>query len=167
MSSSYIGQIIMFGGNFAIRNWAFCSGASIPIQQNMALFAVLGTTYGGNGTTNFLLPDLRSRVPLHPGAGAPGLTPRILGQAGGTETTTLTANNMPAHAHTYTAASSSGAATVPIAGIGKLTSSAVTGITTTTPSTGITGGTTPVPIVQPFLAVNFLICLIGLFPPRS
>ena len=98
MSEPFIGQIIIFAGNFAIRGYAMCNGQILPIAQNTALFSILGTTYGGNGQTTFALPDLRSRVPLHFGQG-PGLSSYDLGQVGGTESVTITTNQMPAHFH--------------------------------------------------------------------
>ena len=91
----YIGQIMMFGGNFAPRDWALCNGQLLPISQNSALFSILGTTYGGDGRTNFALPDLRGRAPVHAGNG-PGLTTRSLGQKSGSETNSLSENQMPA-----------------------------------------------------------------------
>src|SRR5215210_4172339 len=90
----FIAEIIMFGGNFAPRGWALCNGQILAIAQNTALFSLLGTTYGGNGQTTFALPDLRGRVPIHPGQG-PGLSSYSLGQVGGTESVTLLTNNIP------------------------------------------------------------------------
>ena len=98
MSQPFIGQIKIFGGNFAPAGHAFCDGALMPIVQNEALFSLIGTTYGGDGQTTFAVPDLRGRVPVHQGTGA-GLTARVLGQTGGTETVTLTAPQLPAHSH--------------------------------------------------------------------
>jgi microcystin-dependent protein len=98
MSEPFLAQIIMFGGNFAPRGWAFCNGQLLPISQNPALFSILGITYGGDGRTTFALPDLRSRSPIHPGTG-PGLPTFRLGQRGGLPTTTLTTLNMPSHNH--------------------------------------------------------------------
>src|SRR5437867_1864890 len=95
----FYGEIRMFAGNFAPRNWAFCQGQILPIAQNTALFSLLGTTYGGNGSTTFALPDLRGRVPIHQGQGT-GLSSYTMGQNGGTESETLTVNQMPAHKHT-------------------------------------------------------------------
>jgi microcystin-dependent protein len=92
----FIGLICMFGGNFAPRGWAFCDGQLLSIAQNTALFSILGTTYGGDGRTTFALPDLRGRVAMHPGNG-PGLSPKSLGQRGGTETNTLNQLQLPSH----------------------------------------------------------------------
>ena len=97
----FIAEIIMFGGNFAPRGWAFCDGQLLAINTNQALFSLLGTTYGGDGRTTFGLPDLRGRVPVHPGTG-PGLTQRRLGEKGGTETNTMNINQMPEHNHIIT-----------------------------------------------------------------
>ena len=94
----YIGIIKLFAGNFAPRNWALCQGQLLPIAQNQALFSILGTTYGGNGTTNFALPDLRGRTPICFGQG-PGLQPYVQGQTGGVETVTLIQTQIPAHTH--------------------------------------------------------------------
>ncbi|HET9136623.1 MAG TPA: tail fiber protein, partial [Candidatus Kapabacteria bacterium] len=98
MSQPYLGMIAIYGFTFAPRGWAFCNGQLLSIAQNTALFSLLGTTYGGNGTTNFALPNLQSRVPLHFGTGA-GLSNYVQGEMTGTETTTLTSQNMPAHTH--------------------------------------------------------------------
>ena len=92
----FIGLIVMFGGNFAPRGWALCDGQLLSISSNSALFSILGTTYGGDGRTTFGLPDLRGRVPMHPGTG-PGLSPRTLGQKSGTETVQLTTAQLPPH----------------------------------------------------------------------
>ena len=107
----FIGEIVMFGGNFAPRGWAFCDGQLLAIASNTALFSVLGTTYGGDGRTTFALPDLRGRVPIHPGHG-PGLSAYALGQKGGTETVTLTQNQMPSHSHVAIANSTGGTANI-------------------------------------------------------
>src|SRR5438094_133813 len=95
MSEPFLAEIIMFGGNFAPRGWALCNGQILAIAQNTALFSLLGTTYGGNGQTTFALPDMRSRVPIHPGQG-PGLSSYDLGQNGGSESNTLIQSNLPA-----------------------------------------------------------------------
>ena len=101
MSEMYLGQIVMFGGNFAMRQYDQCNGQLISVSQNQALFAILGTTYGGNGQTTYALPDLRGRAPVHAGSG-PGLTPRSLGQRYGVETVTMTQATMPTHNHSAT-----------------------------------------------------------------
>src|ERR1043165_3057908 len=102
MAEPFIGQIIMFGGNFQIRGYALCNGQILSIAQNTALFSILGTTYGGNGQTTFALPDLRGRVPMHPGQG-PGLSSRTLGEQSGSETVTLLTTQIPGHTHTLNA----------------------------------------------------------------
>src|ERR1700757_4679881 len=107
MSSPFIGEIRMFGGNFAPVGWSFCNGAIIPIDQNDALFNLIGTTYGGDGQTTFALPNLQSRVPIHVGSGF------ALGQSGGTETVTLTTQQIPAHTHVMQCNSADGTASTP------------------------------------------------------
>lgn len=175
MSEPFIASIIMFGGNFAPRGWALCNGQILSIAQNTALFSLLGTTFGGNGQTTFALPDLRSRVPLHPGQG-PGLSNYSLGEQTGTESVTLTQNQMPAHLHTTTSFcnNSEGGSNTPAGGyLGKTGGDALYAPThdNTTmgpmPNTGITGGNQPTPIIQPILAVNFIIALEGIFPSRN
>src|ERR1700693_3176914 len=101
-SQPYLGAIFMFAGNFAPRGFQLCQGQLLSIQQNPALFSILGTTYGGNGTTTFQLPDLRGRVPVGEGSG-PGLTPVVLGQAAGAQNVTILTSNMPAHSHSLMA----------------------------------------------------------------
>jgi len=169
MSEPFLAQIMMFGGNFAPRGWAFCSGQILPIAQNTALFSLLGTTYGGNGQTTFALPDLRGRVPMHPGQG-PGLASYDLGQVGGAESATLTVNNLPTHNHL--AASSQAAATgsrpsgaVPSAG-GSYAASG-DGCTLNPAFIQNTGGNQPFDQHQPYLCVNFIIALEGIFPSRN
>src|SRR5512143_3908889 len=98
MSNPFIGEIRMFGGNFAPAGWAFCDGSLLPISENDALFTLIGTTYGGDGQTTFALPDLRGRLPVHMGTGA-GLSSFVIGEAGGVETVTLTTSQMPGHSH--------------------------------------------------------------------
>src|ERR1700688_2673042 len=98
MSDQFVSEIRIFAGNFPPRGWALCNGQILPISQNTALFSLLGTTYGGNGTSNFALPNLQGLSPMHAGQGA-GLSPRVLGESGGTETVTLLASEIPAHTH--------------------------------------------------------------------
>ncbi len=176
MSEPFIAQIMMFGGNFAPRGWALCDGQLLSIAQNTALFSILGTTYGGNGQTTFALPDLRGRVPIHPGQG-PGLSPYVLGQMSGTENTTLLITNMPAHNHTATGAinANSAAANDSLPTGNYLAESAIyhTGTNTTmaansvSVNVGLAGGSQPFSILQPYTCVNFIIALEGIFPSRN
>lgn len=176
MSEPFIGQITMFAGNFAPRNWAFCDGQLLAISQNTALFSILGTIYGGDGRTTFGLPDLRSRVPMHPGQG-PGLSLRQLGSKGGAEDVTLGTTNLPAHQHTvsYPASSQEGQSSspdglYPAAGEEPAKPYAAGELTTTNlgpATTSSVGGSQPVPTVPPYQCVNFIIALFGIFPSRS
>src|ERR671935_142066 len=102
MAQPYVGEIRMFAGNFAPAGWMFCDGQLLPLSQNTALFSLLGTTYGGNGQSNFALPDLQNRAPMHPGQG-PGLSLHDLGETGGSETVSLLESEIPAHSHTMSA----------------------------------------------------------------
>jgi microcystin-dependent protein len=175
----FLGQIIMFGGNFAPRNWAFCDGQLLPISQNTALFSILGTTYGGDGRTTFALPDLRGRAAMHAGTG-PGLSPRRLGEEGGTESNTLSINEMPTHTHIATTncvGAAGNANTAPgnlwsnDAGNQSGTYSSTTGTTDAMAANAVTlantGGSIPVNNLQPYQVVNFIIALQGVFPSRS
>lgn len=179
----FIAIIKMFGGNFAPRGWALCNGQILSIAQNTALFSLLGTTFGGNGQTTFALPDLRGRVPVHPGQG-PGLSPYSLGQQAGTENTTLTINQMPQHTHTFAVPTSTAtgndaqaANNLPAAGTASVSGSDVellsyrSGVNADGAmkpgNTGIAGGSQPFSIIQPYLCVNFIICLEGIFPSRN
>src|SRR5512138_1335566 len=112
MSSPFIGEIRLFGGNYAALGWAFCDGQLLPISGNEALFNLIGTTYGGDGQSTFGLPDLRGRVPIHMGTGA-GLSPRIIGEPGGSETVTLLSNQLPLHGHQLMGTNSTASATSP------------------------------------------------------
>lgn len=188
MSTSYLGQIVMFGGNFAIRGWAFCDGQLIAISQNQALFSILGTTYGGDGRTTFGLPDLRGRMAMHPGNG-PGLPSYRLGQKGGHNTTTLNATQLPAHNHPATATATAtlhaeiGTADKPnptgaMLGGSKIYRTDTTGNNAALAQEAITasvdvnvenstGGGRPVDVTNPYCAVNYIISLQGIFPSRS
>jgi microcystin-dependent protein len=173
-----IGVITMFAGNFAPRNWAYCMGQLLPINQNQALFSILGTTYGGNGQTTFALPDLRGRTPVHTGQGA-GTSNFFLGQVSGLEYITLTTNNLPAHTHaaSLTVGVSTAAATLdePIAAVPAVGSinAYQQGATTDGQLGGVSavvqpsGGGQPVSIRQPYLCINFIIALYGIFPSRN
>lgn len=174
----YIAQIIMFAGNFAPRNWAFCQGQIISISQNTALFSLLGTTYGGNGQTNFALPDFRGRVAMGTGTG-PGLSPRTLGQTGGTNTTTLTNANLPAHSHTVvvrvpvsdsTANSTEADGKIlatPVSNIYTAATNASGNLGGVSATVGNAGGSQPFSNMQPYLGMNFVICMSGFFPSRN
>ncbi|MCY1078456.1 phage tail protein [Archangium lansingense] len=174
MSTPFIGQIVMFAGNFAPRGWAFCQGQILPIAQNQALFSILGTTYGGNGQTTFALPDLRGRYPMQPGQG-PGLSPRTLGEQGGSETVTLIANQMPAHNHTINVSSQDGDTETPVGTVlaadstgGNLNYRGAPIDGTMNPAAiGIAGGSQPHNNMSPFLCVNFIIALEGVYPSRN
>lgn len=176
----FIGMIIMFGGNFAPRDWAFCDGNLLSIAQNTALFSILGTTFGGDGRTTFGLPDLRSRGAMHPGNG-PGLATKRLGEKSGSETNTLNATQLPIHNHgatsTLTAgASSEDATSVSPAGAKVLGNTSDTIYAAQTPDVALgtasttlnpTGGGQAVNNMQPFQAMNFIIALQGTYPSRS
>lgn len=171
----FIGEIKMFGGNFAPRGFAFCDGQLLSISQNTALFAILGTTYGGDGRTTFGLPDLRGRVPVHAGTG-PGLSSYRIGQKGGTETTTITVANLPAHSHPYAApaVSEDGNTSVPTGAVPGGTKVLDKEYSTEAPNTtmksgavGNTGGNQAIDNVQPYGTINYIIALVGIFPSRS
>ena len=168
-----LASILIFAGNFAPKGWAFCNGQLLAINQNQALFALLGTTYGGNGQTTFALPDLRGRVPIHFGQG-PGLSNYDLGQAGGAENTTLTVNNLPAHNHPLHATSEGGSTSAPagayLGNTGALDREyniSGTSVTMNAGAIGATGASQPFSNVQPYLAINFIIALQGIFPSRN
>ena len=196
-----MGTIVAWAPNYAPSQWLFCLGQTLSISANNALFAILGTTYGGNGTTTFQLPNLAGRVPVGVGTGA-GLTTYTLGEVGGTEKVTLNITNLPSHTHVATVAglainsitikASSQDATdhapsptansiaAPIyindgsqvAGFNNVApdtalSVAASGTISGTVTNALTGGNIPVPIIQPYLALNYIICTQGIFPPRN
>lgn len=179
-SDPFIGEIFMFAGNFAPRSYALCDGQLLSISQNSALFSILGTTYGGDGRTTFGLPDLRGRFPMHPGNG-PGLSPRQLGQRSGAESAQLSVLNMPSHNHGVTARAYEGEGNQTIAdgatwaksGMGDpdyqspMTGGPTHSLAPEAIVVGNTGGSQPFSITNPFLCVNFIIALQGLFPSRS
>lgn len=170
MTTPYIGEIKLFAGNFQPRGYAFCDGRLLPISQYSALFALIGTTYGGDGQTTFALPDLRGRIPINQGTG-PGLSTYVIGQAFGTETVTLTTQQMPAHTHTALCNSAPGVAT-PANGFWAATTG-VSGYAATSDGTmnaqSLTpaGGSQPHENRMPLLALNFIIALEGVFPARN
>lgn len=168
----YIAEVRLFAGNFAPRNWAFCQGQILSISQNTALFSLLGTTYGGNGQTTFALPDLRGRVPVGTEQG-PGLSPVRLGEKAGAQEVTLNVAQMPAHTHTVQSnAATNGAATtsrpngkVPAAGGAYADSS--DGSALQGDVLNQAGGSQPHNNMQPYLGLNYIICLYGIFPSRN
>ena len=179
MSNPYIGEIRMFGGNFAPVNWAYCNGAPQSIAQNNALYALLGTTYGGDGVSTFNLPDLQSRMPIGQGTG-PGLSTRTLGQKGGEESVTLTTSQMPAHNHAAVATSVDGTTSTPGGGVIPAAATGHSPQLYIRPGTqalnvapmasyaiGYQGGSQPHENRQPCLGLTFCIALQGIFPSRS
>lgn len=178
-----IAEIRMFAGNFAPKNWAFCSGQLIPIASNTALFSLLGTFYGGNGQTTFGLPNLSGRVPVGAGAG-PGLPNVQLGEVSGQNSVTLLATNLPAHNHTVSASGSmaarSGAGntdtptgSIPASSASDEIYAAPAGSTGTmapmnvSGTTSIAGSNSPVSVMQPYLGMNYIICMFGIYPSRN
>jgi microcystin-dependent protein len=180
MSEPFLGEIRMVGWNFAANGWALCNGQLMPINQYQALFALLGTTYGGDGITTFALPNLQGRVPIHQGAG-PGLSPYTIGQSSGSENITLLANQMPTHSHlmgvsnlpgtvadptnAILAQGNSGASRSPVP-VSDYVSTAATGTLAPT-AIASSGGNQPHSNIQPFLCINFIIALTGIFPSRN
>lgn len=167
----YLGEIILFAGNFAPRGWALCNGQILPINQNQALFAILGTQYGGDGRVTFALPDLRDRVPIHQGQG-PGLSARVVGERAGEATHTLAVTEMPGHTHGARASSGIGSSVSPTnmylaRNAAQIPQYASSGDTVMAPLTiGSTGGGQPHENTQPCLALNFIIALQGVFPSQ-
>jgi microcystin-dependent protein len=165
MAQPYVGEIRMFGGNFAIAGWMFCDGSLLPISENQTLFQLIGTTYGGDGQTTFALPDLRGRVPIHQGNGF------VLAQTGGAETITLTTNQIPSHSHVPVANSGTGTSSNPANNVwaaqpALMQYSAAGSANVTLPANTLanTGGSQPHDNFQPYLCVDFIISLFGIFP---
>jgi microcystin-dependent protein len=170
----FIGEIKLFAGNFAPRGWAFCDGQLLPISQWQALFSILGTMYGGDGRTTFALPDLRGRAPIHPGNG-PGLSNYQVGEKGGVEQVTLTTNQMPTHTHSLNANTNTGDHPDPAGASLADTKgrdrdylkSGEVNTSMSAQSIGNTGGGQPHENRPPYLAVNYIIALEGIYPSRS
>ncbi|MFF0290717.1 phage tail protein [Streptomyces sp. NPDC005262] len=169
MSEPYLGEIRLVGFNYAPDGWALCNGQLLPISQNTSLFTLLGTLYGGDGLTTFALPDLRGRLPMHQGQGL-GLSPRTIGESGGAETVALTTDQIPSHTHTLTGS----AARQDTDLVSGATPTKGGYYTTQTPTVGMhpaaiaaTGGGRPHTNLQPFLCVNFIIALVGLYPSQA
>jgi len=163
VAQPYVGEIRMFAGNFAPAGWMFCEGQLLPISENETLFQLIGTTYGGDGESTFALPDLRGRIPLHQGNGF------ILAETGGAEEITLTVNQIPAHSHPFLASSNTASQTSPsTATLGSPTAVDLYRVGTATspmaPAIGSVGGSQPHTNFQPYLCINFIISLFGIFP---
>lgn len=171
MSEPFVGEIRMFAGNFAPRGWAFCDGQLLAVSQNDALFSLLGTIYGGDGRTTFGLPDMRGRIPVHAGSG-PGLSTYRLGAKGGSETVTLTTNQLASHAHTQQGTNDPADTQNPSNALYATTSGELLYRPDGNPSAmaaGTTvndGGSGSHPNLMPFLCVNFIIALFGIYPSR-
>jgi microcystin-dependent protein len=174
MANPYLGEIRMFAGNFAPYQWALCNGQLLPIMQNEALYTLLGTIFGGDGVTTFGLPDLRSRAPVHAGQGS-GLSNYVLGEKTGSEGVVLNASQMPIHSHPVNAVATGGTQAGPGGGFPAVESTGTSlnygagpaNATMAQGMVGTVGGTTAVPVIQPVLAVTFIIALAGIFPSRS
>jgi microcystin-dependent protein len=166
MGSQYIGEIRMFAGNFAPLDWALCNGQLLPISQYEALYQLIGTTYGGDGTNTFALPNLQSRIPVHQGSGF------VLGQLSGSEQVTLTTQQIPSHTHTANATNVAADQASPKGYI--WAQSTLNQYGTNPPTTamspaaiGNSGGSTPHDNMTPYLVVNFIIALFGVFPSQN
>jgi microcystin-dependent protein len=169
----FLGQIMMVGFNFAPKGWAFCNGQLLPIQQYTALFSLLGTIYGGDGQTTFALPNMQSRVPIHFGEGA-GLSSYVMGQQSGFENITLSTSQIPSHSHALNATNAAGDQSLPGGHILAAESTGITAYSTGAITTAMnvnsisaSGSNQPHPNIQPYLVVNFIIALEGIYPSRS
>jgi microcystin-dependent protein len=174
MADPFVAEIRIFPFNFAPKGWAFCNGQLLPLSQNTALFSLLGTTYGGNGKSNFALPDMQGNAPMHPGRG-PGLSLHDLGQTGGSEFVTLLESQMPSHSHAQMGNTTTATKSLPTgnsfargSGITPYLAPAGAPVVTMafqaiTPA----GGSLPHNNMQPYLTLNFNIALQGVFPPRT
>jgi microcystin-dependent protein len=173
MADPFVAEIRIFPFNFAPRGWAWCDGQLLPLSQNTALFSLLGTTYGGNGESNFALPDLQGRAPMHPGQG-PGLSLHDLGETGGSETVTLLESEIPSHSHSYRCNNQTADSGIPTdSSVARTTFNAYqstvnANLTQMTPQ-ALTpaGGDQPHNNLQPYLTFYFAIALQGVFPPRG
>jgi microcystin-dependent protein len=173
MSSPFIGEIRLFGGNFAPQGWVFCDGQTLPISFYEALFNLIGTTYGGDGQESFNVPDLRGRVPLHQGVG-PGLSPRSIGEFSGTETVTLNSQQLPSHSHpplgnTVSSKASPANSVWSADGGGNVAAYSTLAPTVAMSASAIalTGGSQPHNNMQPFVTINYIMAVEGIFPQFS
>ena len=176
MADQFVGEVRMFCGNFAPLGWAFCNGQVLPISQNTALFSLLGTNYGGDGKSNFALPNLQGALPVHAGSSAgPGLSPRVVGETGGSETVTLSAAQLPSHGHGMEAVSAATTGTpgatvslAPTSNGSPLYRAPDPIYLATAPSDlAASGGGNPHNNLPPYLALSFIIALQGIYPARS
>jgi microcystin-dependent protein len=171
MSQPYVGEIRMVGFNFAPSGWAFCDGSLLAISQFDVLFNLIGTTYGGDGQNTFALPNLQGRIPFHQGTSASGDT-LVIGQLSGTETVTLTPNQLPSHTHTLGGNSSAGTQPSPAGGFWaqsslKAYSTAAPAHAMASSAVSSVGGNQPHDNMPPFLAINFVISLFGIYPSQG
>lgn len=183
MADYYVGEIRAFAGTYAPQDWLICDGSTLQILNYQVLYAVIGTQYGGNGTSNFILPDLRGRLAIGQGAG-PGLTARVAGNTGGNETVTLVTDQLPVHNHNFVVSTAASPASVNIptgsSYLGVINSSAgvsvgyvpstSTGATPTALNTKVlseTGGAGAHTNLMPFLSINYMICVNGIYPSRQ
>jgi microcystin-dependent protein len=173
-SQPYLGAIFIFAGNFAPRGYQLCQGQLLPISQNAALFSILGTTYGGNGTSTFALPDLRGRAPIGQGNG-PGLNPVVLGEIAGSQNVSILTSNLPAHNHMINCDSGGAAGTNPAGSIPGNPGLGQLAIYSAGPANGQmlqsmvanTGGNIPISVQNPFLGISYIIAMEGIFPSRN
>lgn len=174
MATPLLGEIRLFAGNFAPKGYALCNGQLLSISQNTALFSLLGTTYGGDGVSTFALPNLQGRVPIHMGTGVGGSS-YFEGQQGGTEAVTLNSNQMPIHTHFVNSVASGGNQPSPPGNLPAIESTgtslnysnaAATGQMSSSMLTSA-GGSQPFSVVQPYLVINFIIALQGVYPSRN
>ena len=174
MADPFVAEIRIFPFNFAPKGWAFCDGQILPLSQNTALFSLLGTTYGGNGQSNFALPNMQGNAPMHPGQG-PGLSLHDLGETGGSETVTLLTSEIPSHSHTLQANSNPSNLAAPTTARSLARSAPGTAYSASTANIkpmsnnaiAPAGGDLPHNNMQPYLTLNFCIALQGVYPPRT
>jgi microcystin-dependent protein len=175
MADPFVAEIRIFPFNFAPKGWAWCDGQLLPLSQNTALFSLLGTTYGGNGKSNFALPDLQGSAPMHPGQG-PGLQLHFLGEMAGSDTVTLLQSEMPGHTHSLRAANPQDPGTLQVgspdrvlsaSGNGQAYNTAASLVTMAPQTLAPAGGDAPHNNLQPYLTFYFCIALQGVFPPRT
>jgi microcystin-dependent protein len=170
----FVAEIRIFPFNFAPKGWAFCDGQILPLSQNTALFSLLGTTYGGDGKSNFALPNMQGNAPMHPGQG-PGLSLHDLGETGGSETVTLLESEIPSHSHGLMAAVNPATSRLPSSSVGLARSAGVSAYQTNTSqlvtmsdnAIAPAGGDQPHNNMQPYLTLNFCIALQGIYPQRG